>query len=347
MTSVAEAASAKGQLAADIAKGVNTLSLDQTITFVRYVKLVLPLDGFVFWVKAELLSQSALFNVGRFGAFKGAQHQAVVSQSPTLSIKGSLHYSTDREQDEDTTYGSNTVVFTALSPVQDFNETSPNALWLATFGPDAIRFAFSSRGSFYQQADTYHYVGVAVTPTMETQIIDDPAQFNARQLVVSNSLPMWLALNNYVTNYDGFRNPVQLYPSFALPDNLAPPYGAVHINPEGTLGLQSAPFLGPSLSHAQLCQDDVRVTIYGLNNQAAMDFVDCVNQYTLDTDNFGLMGIPVARDEKKTQVEMAVLAMKKTIQFTISYNQSAARNVARQLIESCFVNYQFSGTPTQ
>lgn len=347
MASASEAAASKNQLAADIAAGVNTLSLDQSVTFTKYVKLVLPLDGFVFWVKASLLSQSALFNADRFNSFLGAQNANVAKTAPTITIKGSVHYSTAREQDEDATYARNSVVFTALGPVQDFNTIGPTVLYLATFGPDGIRFAFSSRASFYQQADTYHYVGNAVYSTLSTQIIDSPEQFNARQLIVSNSLPLWLALNNYVVNYDGFKNPILLYPSFALPDNLAPPYGSVHVAPEGTLALQSSAFLNSTLDRVQLCQDDVRVTVYGLNNLAISNFIDCVNQYTLDTDNFGLMGMPVAQDDKKTQVEMAVLAMKKTIRFAISYNQSAVRNVARQLIESCVVNYQFAGAPAQ
>ena len=347
MTTAAEAAAAKSQLAADIAAGVNTLSLDQSVTFTKYVRLVLPLDGFVFWVRADLISQSALLNAAKFNKVKGDQAPTIITPAPTLIVKGSLHYGTTREQNEDATYAQNTVVFTALGPVQDFNQIGPNVVYIATFGPDNIRFAFSQRKPFYAQADTYHYSGSAVYSTMLSQIVDHPAQFDGAQLVVSNSLPFWLALSQYAPNYVGFTFPTQLFPSYALPDNLPPPYASVHIAPEGTRALQSVPYLDSSLGHHQLAHDNVRITTYGLNNAAIMNFMDCVNQYSLDTDNFGIMNMPIARDDKKTQSELAILAMKKVIDFEISYNQFAVRNAARQLIETAIVSYQFGTTVLQ
>jgi len=51
MASAVEAATAKPQLASGLAQGVETISNYEQITFTLYVKLVLPLDGYVFWVK--------------------------------------------------------------------------------------------------------------------------------------------------------------------------------------------------------------------------------------------------------------------------------------------------------
>jgi hypothetical protein len=39
------------------------------------------------------------------------------------------------------------------------------------------------------------------------------------------------------------------------------------------------------------------------------------------------------RDEKRTQPELGILAMKKTIEFDVSYYQARANNVARQLLQ--------------
>ncbi len=64
MANAAEGASAKQNIAAALAGGVETLSLQQEITFTQYVRLVLPLDGFVFWVRSDLLTASALFSYG-------------------------------------------------------------------------------------------------------------------------------------------------------------------------------------------------------------------------------------------------------------------------------------------
>ena len=60
MASAIEAATAKPQLGAGLAQGVETLSGNEQITFTLYVKLVLPLDGYVFWVNASLLTDSAI-----------------------------------------------------------------------------------------------------------------------------------------------------------------------------------------------------------------------------------------------------------------------------------------------
>lgn len=336
MTTAQEAAGANTELAGDLAAGVNMLSLSQDVVFTKFVKVVLPLDGFVFWVRADKVGPSALYNATRFNAVQYNEPADIVTASPTLTAKGSLHYATTQQQNEDETVAINQMVFTSLQAVQDFNQVGPNVIFIAemaTDGGETIKFAFSQRRSFYKQAGLYHYVGNAVYPALETQIVENPAALD-RSLVVSNSLPIWLALNNYVTAGLGLSSTVPLYPSFAVPDNLPPPYGAVHIRPETTAALASAPLLGPTLSHDQLVHESVRITIYGLRNDDALTFQDVVNQYSLDTDAIGIMNMPIIRDEKRTQAELAILAMKKSIEFEISYYQSVARNVARQLILS-------------
>lgn len=332
MATAAEAAAAKSQLAGDLAAGVVTLSLNQEITFTKYVKLVLPLDGFVFWVRADLLSASALFNAGRFNSAGLNQPVSRISTAPTLKAMGSLHYSTNSLQNEDESIAVNQVVFTSLSAVQDFNEIGTSVIFIARIGVDGPQYAFTQRRPFYQQADLYHYVGDAVYPAMQTQIIDKIDGFDSQNVVVSNSLPIWLALNSYAPAWATFTNETPLYPSFAVPGNIAPPYGAVHIPPEGTKPIQAVPSLGRTMTHDQLVHDTVKITLYGLRNYNALSFIDCVNQYSLDTDFIGIMNMPVVRDEKRMQSELNVLAMKKTIEFEVSYYQSTARDVARQQI---------------
>ena len=67
--------------------------------------------------------------------------------------------------------------------------------------------------------------------------------------------------------------------------------------------------------------------------------MDTVNQYSLDTDSIGIMNMPIVRDEKRPQSELQVIAMKKTIEFDVSYYQTRINDIARQLIESCIVEY--------
>jgi len=339
MATADEAALAKTQLAGGLAAGVETLDLNQEVTFTQYLKVVLPLDGFVFWVRADLLSDSALCGTMRINGTPLNQPPEVLRAAATVTVRGSLHYATAQNQNEDETVAINSVVFTSLSPVQDFNRVGPGSILIATF--QGVRFAFNQRRSFYQQADLHHYTGNAIYPAMASQVVDSLSGFDSQSPVVSNSLPLWLALPGYTPPFMALP-PIsfQLYPSFAVPDNLPPPYGSVHVVPESTRALQGSPRLSSDLSHSQLVRETVRITLYGVRNEGALDFLDLVGQYTLDTDNMGIMNMPVMRDDKRTQTELSILAMKKTVEYEVNYYQQVARDVARQTIQQALVTYQ-------
>ncbi len=325
MPSVSESVDQQSAMAASLKSGLNVLSQDQEITFVRYVKVVLPLDGFVFWVRAGLLAPSAIFNGSQFNT---AQFNAPqVSDAPlSVTVKGSLHYSINQRQGEEENLAVNRVIFTAETEIQDLNEVSPTVLYLGEF--QGIRFAFSDRGKFYKAADLFHYSGDAVYPVMQSVIIDSLGDIDFRNVVVSNSLPLWLTLTRFCP----------VYPSFAIPDNLPPPYIAVHVVPEATRALQALPLIDDTGAHWQLVTDRVRVTVYGLRNFSVMDWLDYALEYLENGGTMGLMNSPVPRDEKRSQNEMSTLAIKKVIDFDVSYYQSRVRDVARRYILSCVPN---------
>lgn len=344
-----EALGGKTPIGADLDAGVDLLSMQQTITFQKYVRLVLPLDGYVFWVKVGVASPSALLNVMELNQV--TLNQAGEEPSPSKFIaRGSLHYATDSRQTEASNISTNRVVFTALQPVQDLNQIGSDELYIGTFdgpapgqlqtgptGTTAIRFAFSSRSSFYKQANLWHYVGYAIYPTMETQIIDNPQLLDTTKLIVSNSLPLWLNFNHYNPTWPVPvpRPRVSFYPSFLVPDNKRPAYVAVHIDPANTEAQQSQPFMSSMTDSYVLARDRVTLTLYGCDNQVASDIRDSLLQYSFDTELWGVMNIPVIADDKEGQNEINTLAQKKKMVFDVSYNQAAIRNVARQLIESC------------
>ena len=317
MASAAEAATAKQGLASSLADGVETLSNQDSVVFTQYSRLVLPLDGSVYWVKT----------------------------ANTFTAQGSFHYSTTQAQNEAETEGTNAVVFTSLQPVQQFNELQPSTLYIGAYAGDnagydsPITFAFSQRGRYYKAADLYHYSGTAVLPSLSTQLINSSSDVSALVPVVSNSLPIWLSLNSYVPPYPGFVTGLTLYPSFLVPDNLVPPFGVVHIEPTKTESMQAGYNFGTTLSQAMLAQDNVRVTIYGQTNDLALTFLAAVQQFSYDYNTLGMVGMPVIRDEKRTALELGVIAMKKTIEFDVSYNQQTTRAVARQLIYECVNAY--------
>jgi hypothetical protein len=259
-----------------------------------------------------------------------AQAASATSGVPlTVSVHGSLHYASRIEQNEDATVDTNDVIFTSLSEVQPFNLVGPDQLYIGSYRD--IRFAFSARGRYQDQADLYHYTGQALFSINLPLIIDDPANWQPT-VIVSNSLPIWLGMNGYVPPWwDHFSCPLPLYPSYLVEDNLPPPFGAVHIH--DTSVLQAAPLFDRQLSQSQLNRDRVRITLYGADSVMAETFLAFVLQYSVDWGWYGIANTPNIEDEKRVQSEFRFIAQKKTLEFDINYQQTTARDVARQLIE--------------
>lgn len=324
-----EASVAKHQLAATLDQGVREISENQTITFTLYRKLDLPTDGSVFWVRADQVTPSALYNSARLNRVRYDQ-PPVTTAATTFVARGSLHYVTQASQNEADADTFNRVTFTALEPIQDLNQIAPNTLWVGEW--QGLRFAFSARASFYEQAKLWHYEGTALLASMDTQLIDDLSAFSSAQ-VVSNSLPLWLGLRYPyipILGLDGLPYPV--IPSFLIDNNLVPPFVAIHIRPDTTAALALATTLGPTMDHDQLTEEWVRVTTVGLRNREALDFCDYVQAYFDASGTMGIMNSPVPRDEKMAQVEFGVLAQKKTIDFRVNYLQSVARDIVRKIV---------------
>jgi hypothetical protein len=322
VTTVGEAAAnANGQLSGVLNSGLNFLSANDSVTFLLYKRVVLPLDGYVFWLRANLAPP-------------------VPIEPDTVIVKGSLHYSTEIAQEEDSTIGYNTIVFTAQSAVDAFQVISPQLMYIGTY--QGIRFAFSSNGKYYEQAGLWHYLGVAVTSLTNIQIIDDLSQLPQNQ-IVSNSLPIWLAMPTYKPPYPGFTCPITLFPSFLIPQNESPPYGAVHI--EDTKSLVEVATLGPRLQSHQLATEKVRITLYGCNNKVTIDFLNFCTQYIYDWYFIGMRNLPVINDLKREQAELQVITQKKEILFEINYLQHLVRDLARQHILSAIVNSEASNVP--
>jgi hypothetical protein len=264
-------------------------------------------------------------------------------------VRGSVHVTNNLRVDEDETLSTNTVVFTTETATDFLQAPQPETMWVGA--AQGVRFSFSRNGPRYSAAGLFHYVGDAVYPALASQLVDAGAQLSSQTLVVSNSLPAWLALPGYnpVWVSEQIPNPfidpatgnvaANLYPSYAVPQNVEPPYGSVHVFPERTAGLAGMPMLDRvNTTQWQLASDRVRVTLYGFTNEQAMGFEHLVTQYSLDTDAIGIMhDIPVTRDEKRAQAEIGALAMKKTLEYTVSYLQGAVRTVARELIQSATV----------
>lgn len=339
MPTLDEIFSAKTSAAADAATGVQVLSQSQEMTFDKYVRVILPSDGYVFWVRADLLSESALLNATVLNRVPlNLAPRVTSSENNTLTVQGSFHWDANSRQEEAQNYTATQVVFTALSEVEDLRTIAPGVSYICRY--DGMTFAFNSQGYFYKQVDLYHYRGMAVYSDLLTQVVDSMGLVDLGSQVVSNSLPIWLSMNTYRALYGITASGVSLYPSMLVPDNLRPPYGAVHVIPESTTPVASAPRLGRTLSHSQLVQERVRVTFSGVRHSEAMDFLDFVGQFTLDTDSLGLMNSPVVADQRsRAQSELNIIAQRKVMEFQVNYYQNRSRDVARQLIRSAIPSY--------
>ena len=346
MSTLAEAIATATPYGAVNEAGNRTISFDQKIVFDLYIRLVLPLDGFVYWVRAGNLSSSALLNAFQLNTVQLNQ-VGVFTPSASFVAEGALHYETVSNQTNDANYSKNRVVFTALEPIQNFNATGPDMMYIGRFdaptpaASDApadtteIRFAFSGRGSYFEQMNLWHYYGDAVYSTMASQIIEDPRTIDITQLILSNSMPFWLNFNQYAPPWPVPvpRPQVPLFPAMLAEDNRSSAFFTVDV--DSTEAVQAAPRLTRLTDHYQTAKDTVKLTMYGGNNNVAMDFIDAFLQYSYDTELFGVMNIPMFRDEKEGQNELNTLAKKKVANFEISYSQASVRNVARQLILSC------------
>ncbi len=324
MASAVEAATAKPQLGAGLAQGVETLSGNEQVTFTLYVKLVLPLDGYVFWVNASLLTDSALYNASQYNRLLYDNYPEGVP-ARQITVSGSFHFNQELHQLSDRTTTYNHIIFTSTQPIQDFNLINPQFLYIANY--ENNRFSFSRKENFYKQADLYHYRGDALYSIMDTQIIDSMTGFDTNSVIVSNSLPIWLGLNQFFP----------LYPSFLVEQNLPPVYASVDIDPKQTTALQDFPLLDPNSNPFQLVKDTVKIDLFGVRNQEALNFVNYVLDYSRNNQSIGLMNMPVMQDEKVTQPEMGIIAQKKTITFEVSYFQTTVNDIARKLIERAFI----------
>jgi hypothetical protein len=340
MPTAEELSRGRHQMAAALAVGLDTLSENQVITFTKYVRVVLPVDGSTFWVKADIASPSAILNAMKMNAAQFNQER-VTSGENVFQAKGSIHYMSESNQNEDDSDTVNQIVFTSQVEVENLNNVGPFIMYLGEW--QGVRFSFSRREMFYEQAKLYHYAGAAVLTVMSGQIIDAPVEFSPAQ-VVSDSLPIWLNMANPyipIIGLGGIGFPI--FPSFLVDANFRPPYISVHIPPDSTRAIGLAPKIDRQSNHSQLVYERVKITTYGLRNREVLDLLDYILAYSDVSDIIGISNSPVPRDEKEGQIELGVLAMRKTIDFEVNYYQHVTRDISRQLIESVFASYAVTG----
>lgn len=345
MATISEASQQSGSSdkAAGLIGAIGVLSGEQTFTFELYKRVVLPMDGFVFWIKASELSTyvgrndvGALYSQTSFArtAFDALQKQADPTpeqlQRYKFSINGSLHISQEVFQEPDATYVNQDVSFTTKVQTVNFDSIASNELYILSI-PDGypdklpLRIAFGRQRNRYTLAGLWHYTGKVINSIQATQVVDNANNINPDEVIVSNSMPYWLGMSTAT---------IPVYPAFLSPKNLTPPYITVDV--QSTDAIQAIPLVADQYNQAQLVTDTIEFTMYGLNNSAALDFQIAVIENS-EYGEYGIQNMPVPIDEKITQSEFQVIAQKKVMKLQAAYYQYRAREYARRLITEAFI----------
>ena len=279
-------------------QGIAQLSSNLHVTFTRYVASILPSDGFKFWVKASLIE-------GETEPF-------------TLSVAGSFHNSINQEQNEEDTPAVTAILFTTQYEIAEMQSVNSSTIWIGEYL--GSRFSFTKRGRYYPEANVYHYYGDAILPRMESQIIDDLADLDINDTIVSNSLPVWLDIDATI----------DIYPSYLIPTNLPPPYIAVDI--DNTESITAGFTIDNYVNFDRPQKEKVSLTFFGFNRRKAAEFLNTVNQYCMSTDEIGIINTPVVNDEKAPQSDFNVIAQKKKAVFWVNYRLSVMDLVVRRML---------------
>lgn len=281
-----------------LSEGVAKLSNGERVIFTRYVARILPSDGYKFWVNASLLDDEV--------------------EPFTLSIAGSFHSAINQEQNEDDTPAVTSILFTTTYEIAEMQLVDSATIWIGEHA--GSRFSFTRRGKYFAEAGQYHYFGDAILPRMESQIIDDLDDLDLEDTIVSNSLPVWLDIDNTI----------DIYPSYLIPTNLPPPYIAVDI--DNTESITAGFTIDNDGNFDSPQKEKVSLTFFGFNRRKAAEFLNTVNQYCMSTDEIGIINTPVVNDEKAPQSDFNVIAQKKKAVFWVNYRLSVMDLVVRRML---------------
>lgn len=332
MVGISEAFKSGTPLASALADGLKDISYNATVRFSPYVRLVMPLDGYVFWVNASLL-----------GAKKLKQFNLCSSSVGDVDVACAIHASTDTLQNDDESLDMSTLVITTREEVRPFHDAVGDVLWMGNF--EGIRFAINTQSNYYAQAGLHHYIGATIYPAMMTQFIDTLDDLDAKRLIASNSLPIWIAMFAERSKFVWLPQPAMpFFPAFLVTDNLTPPYAIIDVKDGESEAMQGGALLSSTMSRSLLVSDRVEIITYGAGNDDIMDLVDFVTGAAQGTDlvPMGVMNTPVVTDVKRTQAEANILGQKKSVTFQVDYYQASTRAMAERYILSCIPAFNIS-----
>jgi hypothetical protein len=279
----------------------------KNITFTKYVRRVLPVDGWVFWVKSSLIE-------GEVAPFSKV-------------YLCSTHIQRNQTQEATKTNSISSIGLTVNKKIEDLHEVNQSVMWLGEY--QGVKFSFNAQANYYEEANIFHYAGDAVYIENTPNIIDDieDLDLDLENGIVTNCIPIFITLNQQV----------QIYPAFLAPTNLKPPYATIEV--KDTRGIAAGQSYNPFEDSSLLSWDKVELTIYGLRKKQLSDFLKYLENQQLVTEAFGMYWLPSVQNENVPQSEINVLTNKKVLNFDVSYTFNAVRSQAEAFIRSVTVDF--------
>lgn len=309
MPSLNELSNAAGTpLATSQADSVGDVSDDQRLTFKQYRRVVLPADGFIFWVSCNIERE----------------------------ITGSAHIQTNNTQDEWQAANHGKIILTTPEELPPFRaqENELDTVWVGVW--EGMPFAIGSQSARYVQAGLCRYVGDTITPAFAAQFLDTEDDLKGLSPYASTSLPLFLRMPQYpnpALAWCPWPSGTSIFPSFSVPDNQKPPYITVHIEASATKPLSMGTLSAQSGTTGTIVKEHVRLRLLGLNNARASNLLNYITHWALiHADEIGVLNTPIVVDEKNPLPNINALAPLKTIELDIMYSQSSARDAALQTI---------------
>lgn len=297
-----------GLLTAQIDAATATISQGRQFSLVKYTKYTNPADGYVYWLNS---GESEL-------------------------VAGSLHNSANQDQQQDETINRNGIIFTTMKPIKSFDAIAPDEMHVLSVTLDdpalvdsgPLLIGFNIANNYHEQSGAYHYVGQAVYPQFRQFFIDDVDDF-AASLLATNSLPIILALGNYID--------VPLYAAYAVPPNLETAYISVDI--QASQSLQAVPAYyetatqsGTSYYVDQFKRDQIELIAYNVTQATAQKLVYQICALSDRLGTYGLANIPSWSEVDRVQSEYGLRANKKGLRMSINYWLSTAQTQLQKTI---------------
>lgn len=295
--------------------GLDTVRQGQTISFITYERVILPYDGFVYWVKT------------------GNEQTLVASM---VHDENELHH-------EDQNFRNDSgLIITTTEPLLDFSQDGLDTM--SVFEYNNNLYVLRKTGYNSEQSGLFHNIARVIEPALRSILLDSKDDFLKKKAQFTNSIGLFVLLSCGYFEFVSIDYPI--YPEWLVPLNKKPPYITVGVtetealnNGFNTVNVDNSLFL------VKPAKDYVDINLYGLDNNEALNFLVKLERWSLFYKKIGFLNMPRIKDEQLAQNEIGSLAQKKIIELEIFYYQGGDMDddLHNQMIDQVLLNINNDG----